>query len=148
VVAAPGSRAGLWVRRMLRRLRWLELGYSPALMRIERYCRLRTLLVSGPRKPVAGSLCARWNFLSAWRVLEPNVEVSLPGEPGPVIAMVKLWVLRNFWSARMLSPSSRSLRSFVNRNAVEDVDTGAGAGWTLAGVIRNAESVFAPKVLH
>jgi hypothetical protein len=51
----------------------------------------------GPKYPVAGSPAEAWNALRALRVREPKYELSCPGEPVPVVAMVKPSALRYLW---------------------------------------------------
>src|SRR3989344_3201677 len=64
--------------------------------------------VSGPQNPAVGAMpyfC--WNLETAERVSPPKYEVSLPGEPAPVVATcVPSTLLRNFCIAITSPPVS------------------------------------------
>ncbi|MEI6304924.1 MAG: hypothetical protein WCP09_02825 [Candidatus Taylorbacteria bacterium] len=47
-----------------------------------------TPLVIDPKNPVDGRPLSFWYFIRAFLVKEPNEVVSLPGEPGPEVAIV------------------------------------------------------------
>ncbi len=49
---------------------------------------MTSALVLGPKNPTAGVMpLAFWNLASAARVSGPNLVTSLPGEPGPLLAI-------------------------------------------------------------
>lgn len=61
-------------------------------MRLFTYC-----LVRGPKYPAAGVIpTERWNDLRDSRVNKPNLLVSLPGDPGPLVVSVKPSMFKSF----------------------------------------------------
>jgi len=57
---------------------------------------------------------AFWNLMTAAFVNAPKYDVSFPGEPAPVAAIVKPLLLRNFWTFSTCPPEAPTLRFCVN----------------------------------
>lgn len=58
---------------------------------------------------------ALWNLIRAVLVAGPNLLISRPGEPLPVLVMMKPFVLRNFWRSLTSSSTVPRNRSLVKR---------------------------------
>ena len=89
--------------------------------------------VRGPKYPVAGVIPTDvWNLARASLVREPNIDVSLPGEPAPVLATVCPLAFRKRCRAYTSVPCAVSVRSRVNMTALAEAggstdDTAVGS---------------------
>src|SRR3989344_5735171 len=104
--------------------------------------------VFGPKYPTAGVMpFAAWNLASAARVKPPKVDVSFPGEPGPLSAIAKPFAFKNAWSARTSSPVAPTSRSRVNAvlDGAADADGVAGMAALPPAAAFIAARVFGPK---